>query len=110
MAGVPPSDPLHQPQFRLAVNTVYYAVSHALARNNANLLVGAASDSGRSLPGWTRAHAALGGEVHRPPPVAPVTPGVARPLTQDEDVTITTGFNICWATSKGNSLTGLTSA
>ena len=81
MAGVPPSDPLHQPQFRLAVNTVYYAVSHALARNNANLLVGAASDSGRSLPGWTRAHAALGGEaaiIWRGPPASTRCPGNAR--------------------------------
>ena len=62
MTCAPPYDPLHQPQLRLAVNTVYYAVSHALARNNADLLVGAASESGRSLPGWTRTHAALGGD------------------------------------------------
>ncbi len=61
MATTPPSDRLHQAKLRLAVATVYYAVYHALARSNADLLIGPSETEG-SAPEWNRVHMALGGD------------------------------------------------
>ena len=61
MAATPPSDRLHQTKIRLAVSTVYYAMYHALARSNADLLIGP-SETERSAPEWNRVYAALGGD------------------------------------------------
>ena len=47
MAATPPSDRLHQTKIRLAVSTVYYAMYHALARSNADLLVGPSETGGQ---------------------------------------------------------------
>ena len=61
MATTPPSDHLHQTRLRLAVATVYYAVYHALARSNADLLIGPSETEGET-PEWNRVHLALGGD------------------------------------------------
>lgn len=61
MATTPPSDHLHQTKLRLAVGTVYYAVYHALARSNADLLIGPSETEGET-PEWNRVHMALGGD------------------------------------------------
>ena len=61
MAATPPSDRLHQTKLRLAVGTVYYAVYHALARSNADLLVEPSETEG-SASEWSRVYAALGGD------------------------------------------------
>ena len=61
MAATPPSDRLHQTKIRLAVSTVYYAMYHALARSNADLLVGPSETEG-SAPEWHRIYMALGGD------------------------------------------------
>ena len=61
MATTPPSDHLHQTKLRLAVATVYYAVYHALARSNADLLVGPSETQGDTTE-WNRVHMALGGD------------------------------------------------
>ena len=61
MATTPPSDLLHQTRLRLAVGTVYYAMYHALARSNADLLVEPSEREG-SAPEWSRVYAALGGD------------------------------------------------
>ena len=61
MAATPPSDRLHQTKLRLAVSTVYYAMYHALAGSNADLLIGPFETEG-SPPEWHRVYAALGGD------------------------------------------------
>ena len=61
MAATPLSDCLHQTKLRLAVGTVYYAVYHALARSNADLLVEPSETEG-SASEWSRVYAALGGD------------------------------------------------
>ena len=61
MAATPLSDRLHQTKLRLAVGTVYYAVYHALARSNADLLVEPSEREG-SASEWSRVYAALGGD------------------------------------------------
>ena len=61
MAATPPSDRLHQTKLRLAVSTVYYAMYHALAGSNADLLIGPSETEG-SAPEWHRVYAALGGD------------------------------------------------
>lgn len=58
MAEIPPPHHLHQTWLRLAVGTVYYALYHALARSNADLLV-APPDTEGGAPAWNRVHAAL---------------------------------------------------
>ena len=60
-ATTPRSDHLHQTKLRLAVATVYYAVYHALARSNADLLIGPSETEGET-PEWNRVHTALGGD------------------------------------------------
>ena len=60
-ATTPPSDHLHQTRLRLAVGTVYYAVYHALARSNADLLIGPSETEGET-PEWSRVYTALGGD------------------------------------------------
>ena len=62
MAANPPSNPIHQTQLRLSVSSTYYAMYHALARSNADLLVGS-SDADRDKPEWTRTYMALGGDA-----------------------------------------------
>ena len=59
MAATPPSDCLHQTRLRLAVSTVYYAMYHALARSNADLLMGP-SEMEVNTPEWNRVYMALG--------------------------------------------------
>ena len=61
MAATPPSDCLHQIRLRLAVSTVYYAMYHALARSNADLLMGP-SETEVNTPEWNRVYMALGGD------------------------------------------------
>ena len=61
MATTPPSDHLHQTRLRIAVGTVYYAVYHALARSNADLLMGS-SETERAAPEWSLVYTALGGD------------------------------------------------
>ena len=61
MAVTPPSDYLHQTRLRMAVGNVYYAMYHALARSNADLLIGPSETEGSS-PEWNRVHMALGGD------------------------------------------------
>ena len=61
MAATPPADRLRQTKIRLAVSTVYYAMYHALARSNADLLIGPSETEG-SAPEWNRVYAALGGD------------------------------------------------
>ena len=56
MAEIPPSHRLLQTWLRLAVSTVYYALYHALARSNADLLVGPPDTEG-GVPAWNRVHA-----------------------------------------------------
>ena len=51
MAATPPSDRLHQTKLRLTVSTVYYAMYHALARSNADLLVGPSETEGTHRSG-----------------------------------------------------------
>ena len=60
MATTPPSDRLHQTKLRLAVGTVYYAVYHALARSNADLLIGP-SETQSETSEWNRVYMALAG-------------------------------------------------
>ena len=60
-AAAPPSNQLQQTRLRLAVSSAYYAVYHALARSNADLLVGA-SETERGLPEWRDAYMALRGD------------------------------------------------
>ena len=61
MAAAPPSDHLHQAHLRLAVSSAHYAMYHALARSNADLLAGS-SEAERNLPEWARTYTALGGD------------------------------------------------
>ena len=61
LAATSPSDRFHQIHLRGAVRSAYLAAYHALARSNADLLVGA-SDAERSRPEWLRAYHALGGD------------------------------------------------
>ena len=61
LAATSPSDRFHQIHFRGAVRSAYLAAYHALARSNADLLVGA-SDAERDRPEWLRAYHALGGD------------------------------------------------
>ena len=61
MAAASPSDHLHQAHLRLAVSSAHYAMYHALARSNADLLAGS-SEAERDLPEWKHAHMALGGD------------------------------------------------
>ena len=63
MAATPLSDCLHQTKLRLAVGTVYYAVYHALARSNADLLVEPSETEG-SASEWSRVYAALAATRH----------------------------------------------
>ena len=61
MAVTPPSDYLHQARLRIAVGNAYYAMYHALARSNADLLIGPfETESG--TPEWSRVYTALGGD------------------------------------------------
>ena len=46
MAATQPSDHLHQTRLRMAVGNVYYAMYHALARSNADLLIGPSETEG----------------------------------------------------------------
>ena len=50
-AAAPPSGQLQQTRLHLAVSSAYYAVYHALAHSNADLLIGA-SETERGLPDW----------------------------------------------------------
>ena len=61
MAATEPSDHLHQTRLRMAVGNAYYAMYHALARSNADLLIGPSETEGRS-PEWNRVYTALGGD------------------------------------------------
>ena len=45
----------------MAVGNVYYAMYHALARSNSELLIGPSETAGSS-PEWSRAYMALGGD------------------------------------------------
>ena len=56
-----PSDHLHQTRLRIAVGNAYYAVYHALARSNADLLMGS-SQRERAAPEWSLVYTALGGD------------------------------------------------
>ena len=62
MAASPPSSPIHQAQLRLAVSSAGYAIYHALARSNADTLVGT-SEADQSHPEWARIYVALGGDA-----------------------------------------------
>ena len=61
MATTEPSDRLHQARLRMAVASAYYAMYHALARSNADLLMGPSETEG-SAPEWSRVYTALGGD------------------------------------------------
>ena len=61
LAASPPPNDLHQILLRSAVSSAYLAAYHALARNNAHLLVGG-SEAAHSRPEWSRAYQALGGD------------------------------------------------
>ena len=61
MAATEPSAHLHQTRLRMAVGNVYYAMYHALARSNAELLIGPSETEGSS-PEWNRVYTALGGD------------------------------------------------
>ena len=61
MAATEPSDHLYQARLRIAVANAYYAMYHALARSNADLLIGPYETEGGS-PEWSRVYAALGGD------------------------------------------------
>ena len=62
MATTQPSDHLHQARLRMAVASAYYAMYHALARSNADLLIGPSETEGSS-PEWSRVYIALGGDA-----------------------------------------------
>ena len=47
-----------QARLRRAISTAYYAMFHALAENNANILIGSSSDL-RSSAEWTRTYRAI---------------------------------------------------
>lgn len=61
MAATEPSDHLHQARLRMAIGNPYYAMYHALARSNADLLIGPSETEGSS-PEWNRVYTALGGD------------------------------------------------
>ena len=61
MAATEPSDHLHQTRLRMAVANVYYAMYHALARSNADLLIGPSETEGNARE-WSRVYTALGGD------------------------------------------------
>ena len=61
MTVTPPSDYLHQTRLRMAVASAYYAMYHALARSNADLLIGPFETEG-ALPEWSHVYMALGGD------------------------------------------------
>ena len=61
LATTPPSDHVHQIHLRGAVRSAYLAVYHALARSNADLLVGD-SETERNRPEWLHTYQALGGD------------------------------------------------
>ena len=61
MAATEPSDRLHQTRLRMAVANTYYAMYYALARSNADLLIGTSEAEGSS-PEWNRVYTALGGD------------------------------------------------
>ena len=61
LAATEPSDHLHQARLRMAVGNAYYAMYHALARSNAELLIGP-SETEDSTPEWSRVYTALGGD------------------------------------------------
>ena len=61
MAATEPSDHLHQARLRMAIANPYYAMYHALARSNADLLIGPSETEGTS-PEWNRVYMALGGD------------------------------------------------
>ena len=61
MAATQPSDRLHQTGLRIAVGNVYYAMYHALARSNADLLIGPSETEG-AAPEWSCVYMALGGD------------------------------------------------
>ena len=61
MAATEPSDHLHQARLRMAVANAYYAMYHALARSNADLLIGPSETEGNA-PEWSRVYTALGGD------------------------------------------------
>ena len=56
-----PSDHLHQTRLRMAVGNAYYAVYHARARSNADLLIGS-SERERAAPEWSCIYTVLGGD------------------------------------------------
>ena len=60
-AAASPSDHLQQARLRLAVSCAYYALYHALAHSNANVLIGT-SAAERRLPEWNTIYHALGGD------------------------------------------------
>lgn len=61
LVAAPPSARLRKTQLRLAVGAAYYAAYHALARSNADLLIGA-SETERRLPESRDVCMALGGD------------------------------------------------
>ena len=61
LAATPPSDRFYQIHLRSAVRSAYLAAYHALARSNAELLVGD-SDTERNRSAWLRTYQALGGD------------------------------------------------
>ena len=61
VAATGPSDHLHRTRLRMAVGNVYYAMYHALARSNADLLIGPSKTEGNA-PEWSRAYTVLGGD------------------------------------------------
>ena len=61
MAATEPSDHLHQARLRMAVGNAYYAMYYALARSNADLLIGPSETEGET-PEWSRVYTALGGD------------------------------------------------
>ncbi len=61
MSATESSDRLHQARVRMAVASAYYAKYHALARSNADLLIGPSEAEGSS-PEWSRVYTALGGD------------------------------------------------
>ena len=60
-AAASPYENLQQVRLRLAIGCAYYAIYHALARSNADLLIGA-SEAERGLPEWNTIYIALGGD------------------------------------------------
>lgn len=62
MAASPPSSPIQPAQLRLSVSSAGYAMHHALARSNADTLVGS-SDTDRDQPEWARTYMALDGDA-----------------------------------------------